>query len=218
MDGRNHVTRMRDGTVVKLHGGAGGAARAVTAAAALRHATDHDLPVPQVRSVHDAALTMTDLGPTMTGATLLGRSPAVVLRAIGSFAQRLHDLPPPEELTVDPEAPRAAWVHGDLCPVNVLFGRDEDLVAVIDWEDSHVGDPLVDLVWTEWLVRAWHDPVVPRLGALYDACAGPVPPADARRRAMAACLVRQGARATDPAAQAAWDRRVAELADLDLTL
>lgn len=221
MDGRNHVARMRDGTVVKRHGGPGGVVRAATAAVALRHASDHDLPVPQVRDVDGAALTMTAVDGATTGATLLGRSPAVVLRAVGSFSRRLHDLPLPGELLADTDAspaPGAAWVHGDLCPVNLLFGRDEDLVAVIDWEDSHVGDPLVDLAWTEWLVRTWHGTVAGQLDVLYDAYDRPVPPADARRRAMAACLVVQGARATDPAERVAWDRRLAEVADLDLSL
>lgn len=228
MDGRNDVTRTRHGTVTKHHAGPGGAVRAATAAAALRHARDHDLPVPQVRSVDGATLTMSDVGGagsdpggTASGAMLLGRSPVVVLRAVGSFARRLHDLPPPPALrsALDaPAPPPVAWVHGDLCPVNVLFGRDLRLVAVVDWEDSHVGDPLLDLVWTEWLVRAWHVGAVPHLAALYEAYSGPVPPAAARRRAMAACLVQQEARTTDPAMQAAWQERRAELDDLDLSL
>lgn len=221
MHGRNRVTRAPDGTVVKHHGGPGGAARAATAAVALRGAADHDLPTPRVRGVDGAELTMSDVDGTTTGATLLGRVPAEVLGAIGGFARRLHELPPPAGLLAAPEAspaPGAAWVHGDLCPVNVLFDHDDALVAVVDWEDSHVGDPLVDLAWTEWLVRVWHDRVAPHLGGLYDAYGAPAPGPEARRRAMAACLVQQGAREADAAARAAWDRRVVGLADLDLTL
>lgn len=219
MEGRNHVVRRRDGTVVKQHVGPEGEARAATAAAALRHAAAHDLPAPRLRAVDGAVLTMTDVGGSTLGATLLGRSPAVVLRTIGSFARRLHDLPPPGDLPAETAGtPASTWVHGDLCPVNVLFAPDGALAGVVDWEDSHVGDPLVDLVWTEWLVRAWHDAAVPHLGALYDAYDEVVPPVDARRRAMVTCLVRQGARATDPTERAVWDHRVAELADLDLTV
>lgn len=234
MDGRNDVTRTPHGMVTKHHAGPGGAVRAATAAAALKHAHAHDLPVPQVRSVDGATLTMSDVGAvgsdprggsdqggTASGATLLGRSPVVVLRAVGSFARRLHNLPPPPALRsgLDASAPRpVAWVHGDLCPVNVLFGRDLRLIAVVDWEDSHVGDPLLDLVWTEWLVRAWHAAAVPHLAALYEAYSGRVPPAAARRRAMAACLVQQEVRTTDPATQVAWRQRRAELDDLDLSL
>lgn len=35
-------------------------------------------------------------------------------------------------------------LHGDFWPGNLLW-RDEQLVAVIDWEDAAVGDPLADL-------------------------------------------------------------------------
>lgn len=34
-------------------------------------------------------------------------------------------------------------LHGDFWPGNILW-QDERLVAVIDWEDAHIGDPLTD--------------------------------------------------------------------------
>ncbi len=44
-----------------------------------------------------------------------------------------------------PRRPNADVVlHGDFWPGNVLFERNE-LVAVLDWEDAALGDPLVDL-------------------------------------------------------------------------
>ncbi len=39
---------------------------------------------------------------------------------------------------------KAALLHGDFWPGNSLW-RDEKLVAVIDWEDAEIGDPLIDL-------------------------------------------------------------------------
>lgn len=42
------------------------------------------------------------------------------------------------------EAPRPVLLHGDFWPGNVLW-RDGRLVAVIDWEDAAIGDPLADL-------------------------------------------------------------------------
>ena len=52
------------------------------------------------------------------------------------------------------DALEAAWplsggnepvlLHGDFWPGNLLW-RDGALVAVLDWEDAHVGDPLADL-------------------------------------------------------------------------
>lgn len=38
----------------------------------------------------------------------------------------------------------AVILHGDFWPGNVLF-REKELVALIDWEDAMVGDPLFDL-------------------------------------------------------------------------
>lgn len=40
-----------------------------------------------------------------------------------------------------------ALLHGDLWPGNVLW-RDGRLVAVIDWEDAGIGDPIIDLAKT----------------------------------------------------------------------
>jgi aminoglycoside phosphotransferase (APT) family kinase protein len=38
-------------------------------------------------------------------------------------------------------------LHGDYWPGNILW-RDGQLVAIIDWEDAKVGDPLADLGYT----------------------------------------------------------------------
>lgn len=43
-----------------------------------------------------------------------------------------------------PERNRPALLHGDFWPGNMLW-RSGQLVAVIDWEDAAVGDPLADL-------------------------------------------------------------------------
>jgi aminoglycoside phosphotransferase (APT) family kinase protein len=50
-------------------------------------------------------------------------------------------------------APRPPVVtHGDFRIGNVMV-EDGDLVAVLDWEFAHVGDPVEDLAWP--VVRAW---------------------------------------------------------------
>ncbi len=56
----------------------------------------------------------------------------------------LKDHPPPER-------PRVL-VHGDFRIGNFLVDK-EGLVAVLDWEFAHLGDPREDLAWP--LVRAW---------------------------------------------------------------
>lgn len=43
-----------------------------------------------------------------------------------------------------PQRNASTLLHGDFWPGNILW-RDEQLVAVIDWEDTSLGDPLADL-------------------------------------------------------------------------
>jgi aminoglycoside phosphotransferase (APT) family kinase protein len=60
-------------------------------------------------------------------------------------------------------------VHGDFRNGNLLVGAD-GLEAVLDWELSHLGDPLEDLGWC--CVRSWRfgvpDRVVGGFGTLDD--------------------------------------------------
>ena len=170
--------------------------------------------MPDVIEVDGAVLRTRTVTDAVSGATLLATSPATVLHAIGSIARRLHALDPPPGFDQPHDGP-AAWVHGDLCPVNLLFGADHVLRAVLDWEDSHVGDPLVDLVWTEWLVRTWHPTAVEALPVLYAAYGRTTPQTTARRTAMQRCLTRHRDRedqTTD------WDVHLAALGALDLEL
>ncbi len=56
-------------------------------------------------------------------------------------------------LSQNPPPPRPpVLVHGDFRIGNLLI-TPEELVAVLDWEFAHVGDPREDLAWP--LVRAW---------------------------------------------------------------
>lgn len=55
-----------------------------------------------------------------------------------------------------PMSQRVGILHGDLQFANVLFSRTEPrLLAMIDWEMSSLGDPLLDLAW---ILTAWRDP------------------------------------------------------------
>jgi aminoglycoside phosphotransferase (APT) family kinase protein len=56
----------------------------------------------------------------------------------GAAATALRGMRPPTQVN------RSVLLHGDFWPGNVLW-RDGRLVAVIDWEDASIGDPLVDL-------------------------------------------------------------------------
>jgi aminoglycoside phosphotransferase (APT) family kinase protein len=57
---------------------------------------------------------------------------------------RRHPPPPPQRLSV---------VHGDYRTGNLLYSPQGELLAVLDWEMVHRGDPLEDLAWG--LNRVW---------------------------------------------------------------
>jgi aminoglycoside phosphotransferase (APT) family kinase protein len=56
-----------------------------------------------------------------------------------------------------PEMQRPTVIHGDYKLDNVMFAPrlPVDLVAVVDWEQSTIGDPLVDL---GWVIGLWSEP------------------------------------------------------------
>jgi len=55
-----------------------------------------------------------------------------------------------------PQSSRPGILHGDFHLSNVMFRPDSgDLAAIVDWELSTVGDPLLDL---GWMLATWPDP------------------------------------------------------------
>lgn len=54
-------------------------------------------------------------------------------------------------------APTTSLVHGDYRLGNIMFGEQSDpkIEAVLDWELSTIGDPLIDL---GWLLLMWQEP------------------------------------------------------------
>jgi len=60
-----------------------------------------------------------------------------------------------EESVPDPSDP--ALVHGDYKPDNLMFAKDTppEIIGILDWEMSEIGDPLTDL---GWLLSYWADP------------------------------------------------------------
>jgi aminoglycoside phosphotransferase (APT) family kinase protein len=67
------------------------------------------------------------------------------------LASRMEPLPVLEHLfgwLLDhaPTPARLSIVHGDLRPGNFLY-RDGSLIALLDWEMVHLGDPVEDLAW-----------------------------------------------------------------------
>ncbi|NMN94731.1 phosphotransferase family protein [Antrihabitans stalactiti] len=66
-----------------------------------------------------------------------------------------------------PEQGRAGILHGDCHLANMMFRNDgPELAALVDWEMSTIGDPLLDL---GWLIATW--PTGSKLDALVGALA-----------------------------------------------
>jgi aminoglycoside phosphotransferase (APT) family kinase protein len=69
----------------------------------------------------------------------------------------------------------AVLVHGDYGPQNCLLGpaAAHEVIAVVDWEWAHAGDPVEDLAWCEWIVRMHHPTCASALNAnTPDDCVG----------------------------------------------
>jgi aminoglycoside phosphotransferase (APT) family kinase protein len=62
-----------------------------------------------------------------------------------------------------PSSIKPGIMHGDYHAANVMFSpKGSDVVAIVDWEMSTIGDPLQDLGWmlATWY-RPGHEPVLP---------------------------------------------------------
>lgn len=97
------------------------------------------------------------------GATLADPGPAAATVALDGWEAvlRRDQLEPYPELELAsrwlranaPTSPRTTLVHGDFKPGNVLLEGTE-LVALLDWELAHLGDPHEDLGWITQPLRA----------------------------------------------------------------
>lgn len=83
--------------------------------------------------------------PAPAGATDLVRRLATVLAEIHGVAGDMSFLPRGDLAEVPlSQRNRSVLLHGDFWPGNTLW-KDGRLVAVIDWEDAAIGDPLADV-------------------------------------------------------------------------
>jgi len=111
------------------------------------------------------------------GLDALGKPAGFVARQIRGWTERWHgskttELPEMEELAkwldarIPADPPQAAIVHGDYKLDNVMLDSSAPhrLVAVLDWEMSAIGDPLVDVgillcYWVHVAGESRDDPV-----------------------------------------------------------
>ena len=105
--------------------------------------------------------------------------------------------------------------HGDFGPQNVLAVGGE-VTAVLDWEDVRLADPLLDVAWWAWLVRAHTPEAFARSWAEFLKSAGVDPQQERfaqRLNALIALRLLDTAdviRRTIPAKHPSWGRRLAD--------
>jgi aminoglycoside phosphotransferase (APT) family kinase protein len=93
--------------------------------------------------------------PASVGLGDFGRPDGYLERQLARWSKQLaasrsRELPGIDELRDRlvaelPKSPRAAIVHGDYRLDNVIFGDDDRIAAVVDWEMATLGDPLTDI-------------------------------------------------------------------------
>jgi aminoglycoside phosphotransferase (APT) family kinase protein len=144
------------------------------------------LPVPPVRGVTATTLTLGFMAGVPGQELLEAGRPAAVLASCGESLRRIHETAP-GALAMGEPGEGDVLVHGDFGPNNLLLHRDTfEVTAVVDWEFAHLGDPVEDLAWCEWIVRTHHPGHRHALGHFFRAYGGKVPPWPVRRAAMLA--------------------------------
>ena len=69
-------------------------------------------------------------------------------------------------------------VHGDFAPINVILDGEGAVRALLDWEHTHLGDPLEDAAWWCWVVRHHHPHAWRAAWPIFCAAAGVDPVVD----------------------------------------
>jgi aminoglycoside phosphotransferase len=161
----NRTRRSSGGLVVKCYEGADRGARSEVEHACLVGLAGF-MPVPEVvaRDRDRPSLTMREVGGRHGQALIEAGGATEVLRLAGRVLRKLQRVP----VTAIPELPGAGGVvvHGDFGPQNLLID-DGRISALVDWEFAHLGDPIEDLAWAEWIVRTHHPRAVDHLDELH---------------------------------------------------
>jgi tRNA A-37 threonylcarbamoyl transferase component Bud32 len=213
--GYTNATATDGRSVVKRYRGPDGDVRLHNEVAALT-AVAGQIPVPSLLAVGDGEVTL-GFVPGRPGQELLEDKPEPVLYAAGRLARRLATVDPSLVAGLDAAPDGTVLVHGDFGPQNLLLDEDTaEPTALLDWEFAHIGDPIEDIAWAEWIVRTHHAHLVPALSALF-AGYGSEPPWRVRQESMLAkCewLLGFARRWPDPtqAGVDLWQRRLAATA------
>lgn len=165
--GYTNATSSNGRTVVKRYRGPDAAARQHSEVTALTALVDL-VPVPPLLDRTEGVITLA-LIDGQPGQELLEVAPEQVLRSVGRMARRLVEVEISRLPGLEAVPSGTVVVHGDFGPQNMLFdvGTTEP-TAVLDWELAHIGDPVEDVAWAEWIVRTHHAHLLAALPALFD--------------------------------------------------
>ena len=142
------------------------------------------LPVPPVRGLENGILTLGFVTGTPGQELVEAGHAARVLEACGTLLRRIQETSP-GVLGAGAHEAGTVLVHGDFGPNNMLLDPVTfQVTAVVDWEFAHLGRPVEDLAWCEWIVRMHHPGHRQELHRLFSAYGGPVPGWPVRQAAM----------------------------------
>lgn len=161
----NRTTRAA-GVVTKVYDGPDSDERQRREASALRE-LHGKLPVPELLASSSGRLE-TGFVEGAHGQDLIDAGQATaVLMECGRWLRHMQTL---DSVDVVPDGDGQVLVHGDFGPNNVLLNPETlQIVAVVDWEWTHAGDPIEDLAWCEWIVRTHHPDHVDAIEAFFAA-------------------------------------------------
>jgi aminoglycoside phosphotransferase (APT) family kinase protein len=129
---------------------------------------DGVVPVPGLIDDPPGALRMHHV-PGVHGQELIQAGHAAgVLRSCGQTLRQVQAVAASAVFDDVPVASSVVVVHGDYGPNNMILNAlTFATAAVVDWELAHVGDPVEDLAWCEWIIRMHHPEVVDELPWLF---------------------------------------------------
>lgn len=154
-----------------------------------RHAGDPAARHRMGLAMVEAIAALGGLDHEALGLADLGRPEGYLQRQVGRWRRQLEsysamegypgpDLPGVDDVArwleeQQPATFRPGIIHGDFHLANVLFRHDgPELAAVVDWELTTIGDPLIDL---GWMLATWPDPDTPGPPPSLDANGFPAP-------------------------------------------
>lgn len=130
------------------------------------------LPVPNLLGDVSASELTMEFVQGSHGQELIeaGEAP-LVLHLTGELLAKLQRIP--VDAITGIQGDGVVLVHGDFGPQNLLVDSTTRLVtALLDWEFAHIGDPVEDLAWAEWIVRMHHPDQAGHISGLFEGYGG----------------------------------------------